>query len=371
MEILTPSGFQPFDGIGRFDHHADIVQIQLDDFESDLECALDHKFVYDEQIEISAKNVKVGDHIGGKLVLQTRIINRPIPLYSPINVGNGSVYYHDDFIPSTQTFFGTGETLIGAEYLIEQRKGMTVEILEGGSCLVYKKVEPGHEYIMTVDVAKGRGQDYSTFNIIDVTTRPFEQACVYRNNLISPLLYPDMIYKYANVYNQAYVIIEANDQGALVANGLYNDLEYENVHMDSAIKADRIGVEMNKKIKRLGCSGIKDIIENRKLKIYDQQTIMEMSTFVAIGQSYQASEGNHDDLMMNLVLFGYFAITSSFALMTNINIKQMLHEQRMLEIEQDVIPFGFIEDGLDPIEDVADPKSHWQVNKDWVNYDIL
>lgn len=167
-----------------------------------------------------------------------------------------------------------------------------LEALEGGDFLVYKRPEKDHDYIMLVDVAKGRGQDYSTFNLIDISVRPFEQVAVYRNNTISPLLFPDIIYKYAKVYNDAYVVIESNDQGSIVCRGLYHDLEYENVHTESAIKANAIGVEINRKTKRLGCSAIKDILENKKLNVVDENTILEISTFVAKGQSYEASDGN-------------------------------------------------------------------------------
>ncbi len=134
--------------------------------------------------------------------------------------------------------------------------------------------------------------------------------------------------------------------------------------MDSVVKADRIGVEMNRKIKRLGCSGIKDLIETKKLKIYDAMTIQEMSTFVAKGVSYEASEGNHDDLMMNLVMFGYFATGRNFSELTNINLKEMMFQQRIAEIENDMVPFGFIEDGNTRDEEVLGPdRSIWAVEK--------
>ena len=283
-------------------------------------------------------------------------------------IGNTSQLQFDQEFGNT--FFGTGDTLIAAWSLLEQRANNPKRILEGGTLLVYEETEKNHNYIMTVDVSKGRDQDYSTFNIIDISTRPFKQVAVYRNNRISPLLFPDIIFKYANVYNEAYVVVEANDQGGLVLNGLYNDLEYENVHMESAVKS-RLGVEMNKKVKRIGCSAIKDIVENKKLHVQDAQTILEMSTFIAHGQSFEASEGNHDDLMMNLVMFGYYAVQTSFATLTDINLKQVMFENRMKEIEDDVVPFGFIEDGLDDDpEPIVDPKSVWSVDKDWRN-DLL
>ena len=219
------------------------------------------------------------------------------------------------------TFFGTGNTLIEGQTLLDLRAREPMHRLEGGDLLVYEDVIEEHQYIMTVDVCQGRGQDYSTFNIIDVSVQPFRQVCVYRNNRISPILFPNIIYKYANLFNEAYVVIENNDQGMVVCVGLYQDLEYENIHLESAIKANAIGIRMDRKVKRMGCSSIKDIIENNKIDIVDENTIMEISTFVSKGTSFEASDGNHDDLMMNLVMFGYFVGTQSFGDMTNVNIK--------------------------------------------------
>ena len=262
------------------------------------------------------------------------------------------------------TFFGTGDSLVNAETLMSLRAKPYTKSLEGGDLLIYEQPQKDHDYIMTVDVSKGRGQDYSTFNLIDISVRPFAQVAVYRNNTISPLLFPNIMYKYAKGYNNAYVVIEANDQGAVVCNGLYYDLEYENVHVSSSVKANAIGIEVNRKVKRLGCSAIKDLLENNKLNIVDENTIMEISTFVAKGQSYEASEGNHDDLMMNLVLFGYFTSTQYFGDMTNINLKQMIFNQKMKEIEDDMVPFGFVDDGSDHIEKLERPEQGWAIEYD-------
>ena len=261
------------------------------------------------------------------------------------------------------TFFGTGNTLIEGQVLLDLRSRNPISHHEGGSLLIYEEPVEDHMYIMTVDVSKGRGQDYSTFTVIDVSQRPFKQVCVYRNNSISPILYPNVIYKYADLYNEAYVIIENNDAGMLVCQGLYQDLEYENIHLESAVKADAIGVTMNRKTKRIGCSGIKDILETNKLEIVDENTIMEISTFVSKGQSYEASDGNHDDLMMNLVMFGYYLSTQSFGDLYDVDLKSMLFEQRMKEIEDDILPFGIIDDGRDfvPQSEIFHPGSGWQL----------
>ena len=264
------------------------------------------------------------------------------------------------------TFFGTGNTLIEGQVLLDLRAREPAQVLEGGFMKIYEEPKLEHEYIMTVDVAQGRGQDYSTFTIFDVSVRPFKQVACYRNNTISPILFPNVIYKYATLYNEAYVVIENNDQGMLVCVGLYQDLEYENIHLESAVKANAIGIRMDKKVKRIGCSGIKDIIESGKLEIIDEETIMEISTFVSKGTSFEASDGNHDDLMMNLVMFGYFINTQSFMDQPNVNIKELMFEQRMREIEDDVPPFGIIDDGLDYAEqqDIQD-----QLNTGWHTFE--
>jgi len=260
------------------------------------------------------------------------------------------------------TFFGTGDTLIGPEALMGLRAMNPSKVMEGGNLLIYEEPIPDHQYVMTVDVSRGRGQDYSTFNLIDISVSPFAQVAVYRNNTISPILFPNIIYKYATAYNQAYVVVESNDQGGVVCNGLYYELEYENMHVESTVKANEMGILMTRKVKRLGCSAIKDIIETNKINIVDENTIMEISTFVGKGQSYEASDGNHDDLMMNLVMFGYFASSQFFSDMTDIDLKQMLFEQKVKEIEDDVVPFGFVDDGSDFIPE--DEKPSWYVEFD-------
>ena len=246
----------------------------------------------------------------------------------------------------------SGNTLIDANRLMSL---VSIEPLytQNGVNL-YKKPIDGHDYLMFVDVAKGRGQDYSTFNVIDISTEPFNQVATYRNNMISPLLFPDVIYKYGKTFNDAYIIIENNASGDVVCNGLYYDLEYENVHVESAVKAGGVGVTMTKKVKRIGCSNMKDLIEQGKIVINDAETIRELSAFSARGASYEALPGMHDDLVMNLVMFGWYTSTPFFQEMTDIDIKNMLYAERSLEIENDLVPFGILPSNTDdePVQEM-------------------
>jgi hypothetical protein len=239
------------------------------------------------------------------------------------------------------TFHGRGNTLIAANHLLAQKAMDPIYFMENVS--IYKEPIAGHSYVMTVDVAKGRGQDYSTFTIIDITKEEFIQVGTFRDNNISPMLLPDLIYKWANSYNEAYIIVESNDQGAVVCNGLYYDLEYENMFVESVVKKNSIGATMTRRVKRIGCSSIKDLIEQRKLTIHDANTIIEMTTFVSKGSSYMANPPNHDDLMMNLVLFAWFTTTDIFSSISDIDMKNMLYREQLQAIQDDMIPFGFIQ----------------------------
>ena len=241
------------------------------------------------------------------------------------------------------SFLGTGNTLINANTLLG---------LQGHDPLwskdnvhLYQRPIEDHTYIMTVDVARGRGQDYSTFSIIDVTEKPFKQVGIYRDNMISPLLLADVLERYAKMYNEALVVVENNDSGQIVCNNLYYDIEYPNVFLESTVKSSGVGVTMTKKVKQIGCSTLKELMEEKKLMVIDKFTINELVTFVAKGKSFEADGGNHDDLVMNLVLFSWFVTTPYFQSLTNLELKKMLYDEQQQLIEDEIVPFGIVDDG--------------------------
>ena len=345
MQILTPNGFQPFDGVKRY-HHDKCIQFVFDDG-STLKTAYEHRFIIDG-VEVFSKDIDSGTNIG-KTIVDIKELFEPQFFYDPVNVANGSIYCHDKNLVSHNTFHGTGNTLISGDTLLNLRAAVP-EYMQN-SIKVFEKPLEDHAYMISVDVAKGRGMDYSAFSIIDISQKPFKQVAAYRDNKISPLLLPDVIWKYAKAFNNAYVFIESNDQGAMVANGLYYELEYENVFVESVVKANSIGINMNKKVKRIGCSQLKDLIEENKLTIVDPDTIIELSTFEARGTSYEARDGCHDDTVMALVLFGYVTSLPFFNELTDKNIKTFIYQENIKMIEDELVPFGFIDNGgADEIE---------------------
>jgi len=241
------------------------------------------------------------------------------------------------------SFLGTGNTLINSNTLLEM-KAVDGEWMKDGFTMYNRPVE-GHEYIVTVDVAKGRGMDWSTFTIFDVSTQPFKQVAVYRDNMISPLLFPDIINKFVTPYNKPIVIIENNNEGAMVANQLHYDIEYDNVFTQGFAKAEDIGVTMSRKIKRIGCSTMKELLEEHRLELVDRPTITELMTFINKGNSFEADRGYHDDMVMNIVMFSWFITTEYFYHLTDTQVKDLLYAEQQKIIQDDLLPAGVFGEG--------------------------
>jgi hypothetical protein len=240
-------------------------------------------------------------------------------------------------------FIGSSLTLIASDTLLALQARAPIK--EWQDTRYYVEPKEGHTYIMTVDVSKGRGQDYSTFTVFDVTSTTFSTVCIYRSNLISPLMFPEYIIRAAKAYNEALVVIENNDAGQVVCNSVYYDYEYDNTFVSSAVKNNGIGVTMTKRVKRIGCSNLKDLIERGRLEVCDADAVTELSSFEPKGDSYAASGGCHDDLVMNMVLFAWFVSTDSFTSLTNHELKDLLYAEKIREMEDDLPPFGFISRG--------------------------
>jgi hypothetical protein len=211
---------------------------------------------------------------------------------------------------------------------------------------VLEETIEGHNYFITVDVAEGRGQDYSTISVIDITQIPFKQVAKYRSNTISPLLFPNIIQRVATAYNKATVLIESNGPGGEVANILHYDLEYENSINESGV-ISKLGIKMTKRVKAVGCSNLKDLIETNKLIINDLETISELTQFIVRGKSWSAEMGAHDDLVMGLVMFSWYSSQPQFKELNDIDLRTKLYDGQIQQIEEDLTPFGFIEDGTD------------------------
>lgn len=230
---------------------------------------------------------------------------------------------------------------------------------------VYQEPIEEHQYVMTVDVARGLTKDYSAFVVIDTTTIPYRMVAKYRNNKIKPLLFPNVIYDVAMSYNHAFTLIEVNDIGGQVADALQFDLEYDNLLMSSmrgragqvvgqgfSGNKVQLGVKMSTTVKKTGCSNMKQLVEDDKLIFNDYDIIAELTTFIQKGQAWEAEEGCNDDLAMCLVIFSWLATSDYFKELHNNDVRQRMYLEQKEAIEADMSPFGFISDGFEEEEAV-------------------
>jgi hypothetical protein len=266
--------------------------------------------------------------------------------------------FETEFLGSANTLIsGTKLTTLVTKKPITANKGLDV----------YEDPIEGHLYMMTVDVSRGTGLDYHAFSVIDVTEFPHKLVAKYRNNELDPILYPYVIKDTAMAYNKAYVLCETNDLGSQVANSIHHDLEYPNllVCLQNGRRGQllgqnfpnnkiEMGVKMSPKVKHIGCINLKTLIESDKLIINDIDVISELTTFIQKGKSFEADSGRNDDLVMTLVIFAWAANQQYFKNITDQDIRKKLYEEKEKELEQDLLPFGFINLGDNDLGTIKD-----------------
>ena len=254
-------------------------------------------------------------------------------------------------------FLGSVDTLIAPSKL----RTMVYQAPEKRSAGLDVYVDPvkGHEYAITVDVARGVAKDYSAFVVIDITEFPHSVVAKYRNNEIKPMLFPSIIEEVGRSYNNAFVLCEVNDVGDQVASILNFDMEYENLLMCSmrgragqvvgqgfSGKKTQLGVKMSKTVKKVGALNLKTLIEEDKLLSCDYEIMSELTTFIQKNNSFEAEDGCNDDLAMCLVIYAWLVAQDYFKELTDQDVRKRLYEEQKNQIEQDMAPFGFMDDGL-------------------------
>jgi len=257
-------------------------------------------------------------------------------------------------------FLGSVNTLINPSKL----RNLVYEdpIKRNAGLDIYEEPKEENNYLITVDVARGLGNDYSAFIVFDITEFPYKIVAKYRNNEIKPMLFPSIIHEVAKGYNDAWLLVEVNDIGDQVANILHFDLEYDNVLMCAmrgragqivgsgfSGKKSQLGVRMTAAVKKLGCSNLKTLLEDDKLLTVDYDIISELTTFAQRHNSFEAEEGCNDDLAMCLVIFSWLVAQDYFKEMTDNDVRKRIYEEQKNQIEQDMSPFGFISDGFENI----------------------
>jgi len=391
-QIKTKNGYEDFTGI-QVKSNTKTFRIILSD-QSTLDCTIDHKLKTPYGFTELSKLFE-GDVIetidGYKSILKITENENKEDVYDIIDAGKDNSYYTNDILSHNCEFIGSTNTLIHPVKLRSLVWHNSIKKDLSDNLHIYKEPEPNHTYCMTVDVAEGQGLDSSAFSIIDVTQIPYRQVAKYKNNKISPLLFPTVILQAARMYNDAFVLVEINSIGLQVSDILHHELAYENLikiemkgkqgqqHTPGFKKKIAYGLKTTKQTKMIGCTNLKTLIESDKLIINDYDTIQELMTFSADKQTFKAEQGSNDDLAMTLVHFGWLTGQRYFKENINNDIRSALQKEQMNLMDQDLVPFGIMDNGIDdPFNDPEqDAREKWVVSKgnrfvfDNVEFDIL
>jgi hypothetical protein len=356
IEVKTPYGFKSFSGIQKV--YKPFYHWIIFDDGSEIKCSDNHSFGKEK---IKASTIRVDDLLQGKKVVYNEIVEEGIYLYDLLDVGEDNLYYSNNIISHNCEFLGSVNTLINATKL--RNLAYDDPIKRNAGLDIYEHPKEENNYLITVDVARGLGNDYSAFVVFDITNFPYKIVGKYKNNEIKPMLFPSIIHEVAKGYNDAWLLIEVNDIGDQVASILHFDLEYDNVLMCAmrgragqivgsgfSGKKSQLGVRMTAAVKKLGCSNLKTLLEDDKLLTVDYDIISELTTFSQKHNSFEAEEGCNDDLAMCLVIFSWLVAQDYFKEMTDNDVRKRIYEEQKNQIEQDMSPFGFISDGLEDMD---------------------
>lgn len=304
---------------------------------------------------ILAKEIKAGQilwgHTRDHVVVNISIIPDPIYVYDVVEVSGGHLYSADGVVSHNCSFLGSVGTLIPSKLL---RQIITkAPVREPNKYTkIFMEYDPERKYVGVADVGGGLGQDYSVLTIFDVTHYPYRIAAKYRNNEISPMLYPYTIVDMCSAYGKCPVLVETNnDVGGQCISVLWYDLEYEETLQTSNHKQHGLriggydsvpGIRTTSRPRNMGCANLKSLMETGKLLVEDLDTATELGTFILKNDKYQADKGCHDDCVMPLVLFSWLVKTEWFVDTYERNIASDMFKSASQQAIEELCPFGGI-----------------------------
>ena len=359
--IKTPTGFESFRGVQK----KIVDSLYTFDFDdgSYVKCSGKHLFLTESGFK-KAKDITKDNTLTGKKIKSIVVEIGSFEVYDPVGVENHSTYFSNGVISHNTEFLGSSNTLVSGgklqliHYIDPSIVHDNLKIYEQPIKEDGEKILKDHLYCICVDVSEGKNLDASAFSIIDVSQTPYKQVATYRSSVISPILFPTVIYNAAKLYNNAFILVEINNTPQ-VADILHSDLEYENLlkvftgnkkpqQLSAGFaRGVQLGVKMSPQVKKIGCANLKALIEGDKLLITDFDTYSELTTFVAKKNSFSAEDDANDDLVMTLVMFSWATTQKYFREIVNHDLRKQIQLENMNQYDEENLPAPQIDTGLE------------------------
>ena len=329
--IKTNNGYETFDNIIS---KGSMKTLLFKTNNESIEVSFKHKFVVNN-IEVVAETLRIGDYletINGLEPIISIEEQSEKEVFDVLNT-NSHTFIANNINNHNCSFLGSSHTLISSEKLANMTQ-LPIQETRDAKLKIYEYPIKGHKYIFSVDPAKD-GRDAFACQIVDITDFTFKQVAAAQIQ-VDYLLMPEFIFEWAEMYNNAYLIIENNEgAGQSIADQLYKDYEYENLHFDKDSQSNKRkkypGFRTTTKSRKLILQTLKLFIENDRLNICDASTMNEFLTFILINNKYQADDGSHDDMIMSLALtFVPFCNAKNFE-----DMKDLIKNLYKVDIEED------------------------------------
>lgn len=218
------------------------------------------------------------------------------------------------------SFIFSGNTVVPPE-IIEFYKSSFVQepVAKGGfdgNLWIWEYVQPGKSYIVSADVARGDGEDYSAFHVIDIERSV--QVAEYKGK-IETKQFGNMLVAISTEYNDALLIPENSSIGwnaiqQVIDRDYKNlfymskDLQYVDVEhqMTGKYRADERGMvpgfTTSQRTRPLIIARLKEYMLDNSFTIRSSRTIAELETFIWKNGRPEALSGYNDDLVMSLCM---------------------------------------------------------------------
>lgn len=315
LQVLTDTGWSNFDGLLiKGNKQTVLVKTQS----RSIICTLDHNFFNNKFVPIEAKKLYPGIKIqfnGGLEKIVAVTLATVEPVYDLFNVEKNHRFYANGMLVKNCEFLIFDETLINSINLAAIDG--SEPLMKMGQCRWYKKIDPDSTYIISLDPSLGTGGDYAALEVVEIPS--FEQVAEWHHNMTpvqaqARILRDICKYIEEQCYAQdkspsIYYSVENNTVGeaALVAINELGEESIPGLFLSEPIKKGHVrrfrkGFNTTEKAKIAGCAKLKQLIEQKTLKIHSKPLISELKTFVAHGITYKAKSQEHDDLVMSLLL---------------------------------------------------------------------
>ena len=171
-------------------------------------------------------------------------------------------------------------------------------------------------YVVSADVSRGDGTDYSAFHIIDVES--LEQVAEYKGK-ISTQDFGNMLVNVASEYNNALLVVENNNIGWAAIQQVIDreypnlfytskDLQYVDVQhqMTNKYRSQERnmvpGFSTTSKTRPLIVAKLEEMFREESVVVHSQRLIDELFVFIYNGNRAEAMTGYNDDLVMSFAI---------------------------------------------------------------------